>query len=112
MKRNRKWLLAVCLAAVFGLTGNAAKQGEEEAGITAGKDEELVYAVLTSVVGNEISCTLTESGETKDYEIPVGTEVITRLGTTTTFLRLAEGNRVALLLRKGTGTIMAVQIVE
>ena len=45
--------------------------------------------------------------------IPIGTEVITKLGTTTTFSRLAAGDYVALVMEEEDGEqiIMAVYIV-
>lgn len=118
-KGKKKWIvgvLAAMLLMTICLTGFAlankkeTKQAETSVKITAGTKEELLYASLTSVVGNEISCTVTATGEEKAYEIPVGTKVITKLGTETTFLRLSEGNSVALLLEQGTDIIKEVYI--
>lgn len=101
---------AVCFT---GFAMTAKKSSDSGAvQITAGKNEEIVYARLTSVIGNDITCSLTDSGEEKSYEIPVGTDVITRLGTTTTFLKLSEGNNVAILLEKGTDIVKSVWITE
>lgn len=118
MKKKIKGIVILAAAAAviglsvgFALTGQAAED-ESLVSIAAGKNEELQYATLTSVIGNEITCTLTDSGETKEYEIPVGTTVTTKLGTETTFARLNEGNRIALLLEKGTDVIKAVWIVD
>ncbi len=46
--------------------------------------------------------------------IPVGTDVITKLGTVTTFSRLAAGDKVALVVeeQKGEQTIAAVYIID
>ena len=47
----------------------------------------------------------TDTGETRSFEIPAGTQVITKLGVETTFSRLSAGNIIALLLEKGTDNI-------
>ena len=54
-----------------------------------------------------------EQSEQITAYIPVGTEVITKLGTTTTFSRLAAGDYVALVMEEEDGEqiIMAVYIV-
>ncbi len=104
-------LIGVVCFTGFTMTAKNSSQSDQIQ-ITAGKNEEIIYARLTSVIGNDIICTLTESGEEKDYEIPVGTDVITRLGTVTTFSRLSEGNNVAILLEKGTDIVKSVWITE
>ncbi|TCL60956.1 hypothetical protein EDD76_10153 [Kineothrix alysoides] len=116
-KRRQKTAIAVILLigvvcfTGFTMTAKSASQSNQVQ-ITAGKNEELIYARLMSVIGNDITCTLTESGEEKEYEIPVGTDVITRLGTVTTFSKLSEGNNVAILLEKGTDIVKSVWITE
>lgn len=47
---------------------------------------------------------------TKSAEIPVGIDVITKLGTTTTFSRLASGNNIAIIMQGDN--IMKIYIVE
>ena len=54
----------------------------------------------------------TETGETKSWQIPVGTDVITSLGVTTTFSRLSAGNVIAVLTEEGTDNILKIWIVE
>lgn len=91
----------------------AAGNGEQsEVTITAGSGEEIIYGQLTSVIGNEITCLDTDSKEPHSYQIPVGTQVVTRLGTVTTFSRLSEGNSVAILVKEGTDNIKKVWIVN
>lgn len=53
-----------------------------------------------------------ETGEKQSLEIPVGTEVVTKLGAVTTFQRLSAGDVIALLCREDTGEILEVYIVE
>ena len=54
----------------------------------------------------------TDTGETRSFEIPAGTQVITKLGVETTFSRLSAGNIIALLLEKGTDNILKIWVVS
>lgn len=54
----------------------------------------------------------TETGEVRSFEIPVGTQVITKLGVETTFSRLSAGNIIALLLEEGTDNILKIWVVS
>lgn len=54
----------------------------------------------------------TETGGTKSWQIPVGTDVITSLGVTTTFSRLSAGDVIAVLTEEGTDNILKIWIVE
>ena len=54
----------------------------------------------------------TETGETKSWQIPVGTDVITSLGVTTTFSRLSAGDVIAVLTEEGTDNILKIWIGE
>ena len=54
----------------------------------------------------------TYTGETRSFEIPAGTQVITKLGVETTFSRLSAGNIIALLLEKGTDNILKIWVVS
>ena len=56
--------------------------------------------------------TFTETGETAEYEIPVGTDVTTRLGSTTTFSKLSSGDVVGIIVEDGTDNILRIIIVE
>ena len=53
-----------------------------------------------------------ETGETKAWQIPVGTDVITTLGVTTTFSRLSAGDVIAVLTEAGTDNILKIWIVQ
>lgn len=54
----------------------------------------------------------TEMSQTKEYEVPVGCEVTTRLGATTSFSRLSTGNIIGIVLQSGTDNILRIKIVE
>ncbi len=54
----------------------------------------------------------TETGETASYEIPVGTTVVTKLGTETTFSSLSAGDVIAVAVEKNTGVIDRIWIVQ
>ena len=56
--------------------------------------------------------TYTEIGETKSWQIPVGTDVITSLGVTTTFSKLSARDVIAVLTEAGTDNILKIWIVE
>ncbi len=53
-----------------------------------------------------------ETSQTREYEVPVGTEVTTRLGATTSFSRLSVGNIVGIVVQSGTDNILRIKIVE
>ncbi|MDO4285851.1 MAG: hypothetical protein Q4C60_11030 [Eubacteriales bacterium] len=54
----------------------------------------------------------TATGETREYQIPVGTEVTTQLGATTTFAKLSVGDIIGIVLEEGTDNILRIKIVE
>lgn len=152
-----------------------ADASESETVIAAGEKEEIMYARIDSIVGNELELSLAEqaaadtgekesgpdgsarkeesgmpeagvqppafgqdsmaagnrpagfpediggamnaaaytlTGETKSLEVPVGTQVITKLGVATTFSRLSSGNIIAVLLEEGTDNILKIWIVS
>ena len=105
--------------------------------VSAGPGESIIYATLYTVRGNEITYYETtgnvQSTELTDEQsgaaqsmssadgkqaalqtafIPVGTPVTTKLGTVTTFSRLAAGDNVALVTADVDGEIEAVYIVD
>lgn len=53
-----------------------------------------------------------ETGETVEFEIPVGTEVITKLGTTVTFSSLSTGDTIAIAVESGKNIIDKIWVVE
>ena len=52
------------------------------------------------------------AGGTKTWQIPVGTDVITTLGVSTTFSRLSAGDVIAVLTEAGTDNILKIWIVQ
>lgn len=62
--------------------------------------------------GASTAVTYEETGKTADYEIPVGTTVITKLGTEATFSSLSSGDVIAIALEKGTDDIDRIWIVQ
>ena len=52
-----------------------------------------------------------EESQTASYRIPVGTDVITKLGATTTFSHLEEGDAIAILLDEKSGSILKVWMI-
>ena len=183
-KRRRKRLLIffavlLCLAAAGGagffLWQRSVRDARAATEISAGENEELTYAQINTIVGNEVEVTIlsgitdeaagenaagrqngaraedtqpegaqpdsmptedramtqsreagesgqapapagqlspAESGETREWQIPVGTDVITSLGVTTTFSRLSAGDVIAVLTEVGTDNILKIWIVQ
>ena len=143
-RRRRKKLLAsiavlLCLGAAgggaffFWQRSAAAAAAGETVQIVAGEQEELTYARIHTIVGNEMETVLLdaaavermetgsapegelfseEDGETKSWQIPVGTDVITSLGVTTTFSRLSAGDVIAVLTEEGTDNILKIWIIQ
>lgn len=72
-----------------------------------------VYGQIVSINGNEMTYYVTEE-ETVTVQIPVGTKVTTRLGTETTFSRLAAGDNIKMLIQENDGQeeIMEIWIVD
>ena len=106
------------LAAAIGLL-STSKQDSSEEEIVLESNQALKQVKIQAIYGNEINGTLiegdTESQEPQTWVIPVGTEVVTKLGTTTTFSRLANGDQIQLLtqtLEDGSETILKVWITE
>lgn len=59
--------------------------------------------------------TYTETGKTGQIQIPVGTDVETKLGTITTFSRLSNGDTIRMLIQKvgnGSEELLKIWIVE
>jgi hypothetical protein len=83
------------------------------------KGQEYIYAKITAILGNEMTANLIENDMETDtsqtWTIPVGTDVVTKLGTTTSFSRLANGDRVRMLMQAtddGSQTILKIWIVD
>lgn len=73
---------------------------------------------IKAIYGNEIYVNIAEtdtSQEQQIWQIPVGTDVVTKLGTITTFSRLANGDVIDALIQtddNGNETIQKVWITE
>jgi len=64
---------------------------------------------------NTVIMIYTDTDETGQMQIPVGTEVETKLGTITTFSRLSNGDIIRMLLQKddtGNKVLMKIRIME
>ena len=108
-------LLILIAVIVYLVRLNIQKKAEEAASVTevtAEEGQEIVYVQVVSVAGNEIDVTVPDTGEEKIYQIPVGTTVITRLGSEATFSSISAGNNLALALEEGTDTIDKIWIVN
>lgn len=108
-KKNRLWLwlvVAVLILAAGGIWGyqkSYANQEEKEEEIVLQNNQELVDIRITKMLGNEMTGKILSENreEEKTWLIPVGTEVVTKLGTTTTFARLSSGDTIQMLLQTG-----------
>lgn len=65
-----------------------------------------------SGMGAMTRTTYTETGETREYQVPVGTDVTTMLGATTTFAKLKTGNVIGIVTEAGTDNILRIKIVQ
>ncbi len=73
------------------------------------------FPVEADDIQKDIIMTYIETDATGQMQIPVGTEVETKLGTITTFSRLSNGDIIKMLLQRdntGNKTLMKIWIVE
>ena len=73
------------------------------------------FPVEADDIQKDIIMTYIETDATGQMQIPVGTEVETKLGTITTFSRLSSGDIIKMLLQRdnnGNKTLMKIWIVE
>lgn len=126
-KKKKAWIwiligLIVVLAAggvVYYRQVQAASSDEEEE-IVLEENQEWEYFKITQILGNEMTAAVVqedgeETTESGTWMIPVGTEVVTKLGTTTTFARLASGDTIKVLMQNeddGTQDILKIWIVD
>jgi ERCC4-type nuclease len=77
-----------------------------------------MYAMITSILGNEMTVNIyvdnKETDSQQTWLIPVGTDVVTKLGTTTSFSRLASGDYIRMLVQNSTDSqdILKIWIVN
>lgn len=87
-----------------------AVAAESSQKITVGDNQKLLSGQIAAINGNEITF-FAKNEEAEIMTIPVGTSVYTKLGTTTTFSRLATGDEVSILIEDdGTESIVKVWI--
>lgn len=112
----------VLIIVAVGAGGYAYQLNGKETSADTSEEEEIVlednqrleYARIVSIVGNEMTVTANEKNE-KTWLIPVGTDVVTKLGTTTTFSRLANGDNIRLLTQTdddGNDVILKIWITD
>ena len=93
--------------------GGISDSGTAEGGMPDGMPQQDGSGFAAGGAGDQTGrSTYTETGETKAWQIPVGTDVITSLGVTTTFSRLSAGDVIAVLTEAGTDNILKIWIVE
>ena len=93
--------------------GGISDSGTAEGGMPDGMPQQNGSGFAAGGAGDHTGrSTYTETGETKAWQIPVGTDVITSLGVTTTFSRLSAGDVIAVLTEAGTDNILKIWIVE
>lgn len=127
-KRVWIWIILLLVAIVAGgsytyyrkeqlLTANETS-GEEE--IVLEENQKWCYVRIDKILGNEISGTILDDDgvdtmETDTWMIPVGTDVVTKLGTTTTFARLSGGDTIKMLMQQmedGSEEILKIWITD
>lgn len=118
------WLLVLVLAVAAGggfwYQKSNAKQETKEEEIVLQENQELIYVRITKMLGNEMTGSIVSEDkhqqEQQTWLIPVGTEVVTKLGTTTTFARLSSGDTVQMLMQTGEaaadGDILKIWITQ
>lgn len=123
-KNKMKWrILIICiLVLLLAATSFLLYQRNETASETstneavAGENQTLVTVSIQKMIGNEMTGVSISDGieqqEAQTWMIPVGTEVVTKLGTTTTFARLAGGDQVQILFDDQTQEILKIWITQ
>lgn len=118
------WLLVLVLAVAAGggfwYQKSNAKQETKEEEIVLQENQELIHVRITKMLGNEMTGSIVSEDkhqqEQQTWLIPVGTEVVTKLGTTTTFARLSSGDTVQMLMQTGEaaadGDILKIWITQ
>jgi len=110
-KKNRIWIGAVLAllltaAAAGGFFYEKERSREEnpnsEEAVVPEENQRWLLLQIDTIEGNEIQAVEIEEAETeeKTYQIPVGTDVVTRLGSVTTFSRLAAGDVIRCLMEQ------------
>lgn len=112
-KRKKVWLflLLFFLAGAGILYGQKQKAQAEQTdpnareNVVLAEGQSWLELRIESITGNEI-----RTSEGDSYLIPVGTEVVTKLGSVTTFSRLASGDRIFCLVQEENGEKVILKI--
>ena len=100
-------------AAAAGTDSNAAAASSETDGTDAAAADSAAAAVTAGASPASSGTTgSSATGESKDYEIPTGTVVTTRLGTESTFSAISSGDVIGIVLESGTDDILRIQIIQ
>jgi hypothetical protein len=110
-KKSKIWIILIILLIAL-IAGGAYWYYYNQNMVTAeavevlpelSEGQEYLYARITSILGNEMTADIYEderaTGSTETWLIPVGTDVVTKLGTTTSFSRLATGDYIRILVQ-------------
>jgi hypothetical protein len=125
-KKSKIWIILIILLLVVGAGVAYWRYDTEMKAAAAMEDtlpeleegQEYMYVRITSILGNEMTGTIyeddKETGSQQTWTIPVGTDVVTKLGTTTSFSRLASGDYIRMLMQNGTDSqdILKIWIVN
>jgi uncharacterized protein YpmB len=125
-KKNKIWIILIILLLVIGAgvgywrysSINSQAESEEETLPELEDGQEYIYARITSILGNEMTVNIyvdnKETDSQQTWLIPVGTDVVTKLGTTTSFSRLASGDYIRILVQNSAESqdILKIWIVN
>lgn len=91
---------------------DANAKTSEDAPVPGGSSDNISASAAPGGPSVPQQTSYTETGETKEYEIPVGTAVTSALGSTTTFAKLKSGNIIGIVTEAGTDNILRIKIVQ
>lgn len=104
-KKRRMYIFMAVTALICLLAGiwyqkkaAAAEDVNAKEAVSLTKDQYFLELEIEGMVGNEMEAASVEGGEASQYTIPVGTDVVTALGSVTTFSRLAQGDKISCLM--------------
>ncbi len=122
-KKSKRWmwilllLIIVAAGGIFLFQQSHRRPETQMEEMVPEENQKLIDVQITKMLGNEMTGNLLTgeqvTGEQKTWLIPVGTEVETRLGTTTTFARLSSGDTIQMLMQTGeTEEILKIRITQ
>lgn len=109
-KKSKVWIWVVFLFLVTAAAAGGyqyqkikAEQEAQEEEVVVLDNQELINVRIMKMLGNEMTGSIVaedkKQGEVRTWLIPVGTEIVTKLGTTTTFARLSSGDMIQMLMQ-------------